>query len=128
MVKRQYHPHSVVWGKLGPVARQMRSEQTRAEHTLWEQLRAHHLAKYKCRRQHAIDRFIVDFFCREAALIIEIDGPIHEQQIEQDQEREEILADLGFRVLRFTNDQVLYHLDDVLTQILQVIENPPPRP
>ncbi len=128
MVKKQYHPHSALWNKLGPIAKQMRSEQTNGEYILWEHLRAHHLAGYKFRRQHAIDRFIVDFFCREAAQILEIDGPIHEQQIEQDQEREEILADLGFRVLRFTNDQVLYHLDDVLTQILQVIENPPPRP
>ncbi len=80
------------------------------------------LCGYKFRRQHSIDRFIVDFFCREAALIIEIDGPIHEKQVEADQERQEILTQMGFHFLRFTNDQVLHHIDDVLSQITQFLK------
>jgi very-short-patch-repair endonuclease len=128
MVKKQYHPQPNLWSKLEPVARQMRQEPTQAERILWERLRDGRLNGHKFRRQHAIDRFIVDFFCRAAALIIEIDGPIHEQQAEQDQERQQLLTELGFQFLRFTNDQVLHHLEDVLSQIIRAIDNPTIRP
>lgn len=62
----------------------------------------------------SIDRFIVDFVCPKHALVIEVDGDVHRQQVEADQEREEILNRLGFRVIRFTNAQVLDHTDRVL--------------
>jgi hypothetical protein len=71
-------PH--LWEKLKPVARQMRQEPTQAEDLLWQSLRNHQLLGFKFRRQHSIERFIVDFYCAEAKLVIEIDGPIHDYQ------------------------------------------------
>ncbi len=122
MAKKQYRPQSQLWSKLRPTAQQMREEPTEAEQILWDRLRDRGLNGYKFRRQHAIDRFIVDFYCREAALIIEIDGPIHEKQVEQDQERQEALTRMGFHFLRFSNDQVYDQLQSVLAQIVQALE------
>ena len=79
----------------------------------------------KFRRQHAIAGFIVDFYCVKAELVIEVDGPIHEQQHEEDAERQPILEALGLSVLRFTNDQVLDDLGYVLSTIEKHIEPQP---
>jgi ATP-dependent DNA helicase RecQ len=78
----------------------------------------------KFRRQHAIGFFIVDFICVAAKLIIEIDGEIHAtpEQAEYDASRTFTLKELGYRELRFTNQQVLTSLDDVLTEIAQVLK------
>lgn len=103
------------------LARQMRRESTPAEDLLWQRLRNRQVCGRKFRRQCSIDRFIVDFFCPEAALIIEVDGPVHDQKIEPDRDREEILKALGFRILRFTNDQVLHHMDQVIQQIMDML-------
>jgi very-short-patch-repair endonuclease len=108
-------------GKLTVVAREMRHLPTPAEDLLWQHLRGRQLAGYKFHRQYSIDRFIVDFFCASAALIVEVDGSIHQQQAEADQERELILTSYGFRVLRFTNDQVIKQMDQVLQEILTAL-------
>src|SRR5262245_18256186 len=71
----------------------------------------------KFRRQHGIDKFIVDFYCHEARLIIEVDGFIHEYSVEEDAIRQEYLEGLGFRVIRFTNDDVLNTLENVIGRI-----------
>ncbi|MFL5803128.1 MAG: endonuclease domain-containing protein [Roseiflexaceae bacterium] len=81
-------------------ARQLRQEQTASEALLWEQLRARRLGGYKFRRQHALGRFIVDFYCAEHRLIIELDGPIHTQQHERDEAREEALNIQGYTISR----------------------------
>ena len=99
----------------------MRHAPTPAEDLLWRVLRGRQLDGYKFRRQRPIDRFIVDFACPRAALIIEMDGEIHPQQVELDQEREQILAEHGYRILRFTNEKVLKQTDRVLQQILQAL-------
>ncbi len=70
----------------------------------------------KFRRQHSIDRFIVDFYCAELQLVIEIDGPIHELP-NADAERQRFLESMGLRVLRFSNDEVLNAIDHVLRRI-----------
>ncbi len=121
MVKHYSHQDLKLRGKLRAVARQMRQDPTSAEDLLWQRLRGRQLAGLKFNRQFLIDRFIVDFYCASAALIVEVDGEVHQQQIEADQEREHILMALGFRVIRFTNDQVLEQTDQVLEQILQPI-------
>lgn len=108
-------------GKLRTIARQMRHEPTPAENLLWDRLRDRQLSGYKFHRQQLIDRFIVDFFCPSAALIVEVDGDIHQQQVEADHEREQLLASLGFRVIRFTNTEVLTQINQVLLQILEVL-------
>jgi very-short-patch-repair endonuclease len=79
------------------------------------------------RRQHAIDRFLVDFYCAEASLVIEVDGPIHQQQVERDLEREKALATRGLTVLRFRNDEVLDDVTSVLARIAAYLTpNPSP--
>jgi len=69
-----------LWAKLRPLAQQMRLEPTLAEQRMWQYLRKRQLG-VKFRRQHVIDRFIVDFYAREARLIIEVDGPIHQYTV-----------------------------------------------
>jgi very-short-patch-repair endonuclease len=113
-------------GKLRTAARQMRQEPTPAEAWLWQRLRGRQLSGHRFHRQYTIDRFIVDFFCSSAAVIIEVDGDIHQQQVEADQDREQFLAGLGYRVLRFPNTQVLDQTDQVLQQILEALAEDPP--
>lgn len=106
-----------VWIKLKPLTKEKRSVPTAAEAALWQALRAHRFAGSKFRRQHAIGRFIVDFYCSKAGLVIEVDGPIHEYSRGDDQERQAFLEKLGLRVLRFNNDAVLNNRNEVLRVI-----------
>src|SRR4051812_15603413 len=92
-----------LYAKTKLLAREMRREPTGAENHLWQRIRKQQVLGFKFRRQHTIDRFIVDFFCTEARLVIEVDGIIHDDQQEADQLRTEFLENLGLRVLRFTN-------------------------
>ena len=94
----------------------MRREQTPCEQILWQHLRGGKLG-VKVRRQHPVGRFIADFCCIERHLIIEVDGSVHQQQCERDAERTLMLEALGYRVLRFTNQQVLYETAAVLVRI-----------
>jgi very-short-patch-repair endonuclease len=98
------------------MARANRKEPTRAEQLLWEALRGNQLGQ-RFRRQHAILSFIVDFVCLEAKLIIEADGEIHLDQGEYDTQRTEMLASLGYRVIRFANQEIEEKLVNVLTLI-----------
>ena len=110
-----------LWAKLKPLARQMRHQPTPAEDRLWQHLRNRRLQGAKFRRQHAINRFIVDFYCPAARLIIEVDGTIHEYTPEEDAVRQAFLEAQGFRVLRFTNGEVIRSLDAVLERIGEVL-------
>jgi very-short-patch-repair endonuclease len=98
-------------------AKQLRLEMTRAERILWQQVRGGRFFNLHFRRQQIIDGFIVDFYCHAAALVIEVDGSVHEQQREEDAERDAALALRGLRVLRFTNDDVAQRLDSVLGRL-----------
>ena len=117
-----------VWQKLRPKARAIRHESTVAEERLWEQLRGRKLRGLKFRRQHTIDRFVVDFYCADAGLVIEIDGAVHDEQREQDEARQARLETLGLRVLRFKNESIMTSLRDVLNSIAQSVENNSPSP
>jgi primosomal protein N' len=112
-------PH--LWQLLKTFARQMRYAATPAENILWQRLRNRRLGGYRFRRQHALERFIVDFLCAEAKLIIEVDGAIHQYTPAEDALRQQFLEALGFRVLRFTNEAVLRQLDQVLYEIEKTI-------
>jgi len=105
------------WDRLKPLARQMRHEPTPAEELLWQRLRNRQIAGAKFRRQHAVERFIVDFYCSEARLVIEIDGPIHDYTPAEDALRQEFLESLGLRVIRFANDEVQTGIERVIRQI-----------
>jgi len=114
---KPFHSTPKQWRQLKPVARGMRHEPTPAEEVLWQALRNRKVAGAKFRRQFTIDRFIVDFYCAEAKLVIEVDGEIHRQQEAEDQVRQTFLESQGFRVLRFENEEVLKRIDTVLTHI-----------
>ncbi len=117
------------WKTLKPLARDNRKNPTQAEAILWEELRDRKLDGHKFRRQHPMDSFIVDFVQIENQLIVEIDGPIH-QEVDNpnyDEYRTLLLNEKGFRVIRFTNDEVLSNLEGVLTKIkANLILNPYP--
>jgi ATP-dependent DNA helicase RecG len=99
---------------------------TQAETILWECLRNKNLT-YKFRRQHIIDIFIADFICIEKKLIIEVDGGYHKtiEQKEADEMRTEILNELGFKVIRFNNEEVIGNFDAVLKKINTTLESLP---
>ena len=105
-------------------ARELRHPQTPAEATLWRYLRDRNLG-YKFRRQHPIDRFIIDFYCAAAKLCIEIDGSSHfeKEQEEYDKARTEILQELGYQVIRFTNNDVRYNVHEVVDEIIKEVEH-----
>lgn len=100
-------------------ARSLRALQTNAEAKLWQALRNRRLARWKFRRQHPIDRYIVDFVTLDGKLIVEVDGATHSTAIEinGDQIRTEILESLGFLVVRVTNADVYENLEGVLEMI-----------
>jgi very-short-patch-repair endonuclease len=95
-------------------ARLLRKNMTEAEKILWRFLSDRGMCKFKFRRQHPINGFIIDFFCPEKKLAVEIDGDIHNDQKEYDQERRYILESQGIKFLRFNNNQVLNDIDFVL--------------
>jgi very-short-patch-repair endonuclease len=97
-------------------ARELRRDMTSAESILWRELRANKLGVH-FRRQQIISGFIVDFYCHKAGLVIEVDGDIHDLQQEEDFRRELVLADLGLRIVRFRNDEILRDLPIVLRTI-----------
>jgi very-short-patch-repair endonuclease len=87
-------------------AKELRREMTPTEKILWNELRANKLG-VRFRRQQIIQGFIVDFYCHKAALVVEVDGDIHDLQQEEDARREEALSALGLRIVRFKNDEVV---------------------
>src|SRR5688572_6229456 len=112
-------PHRIVRGQpVSPakiaLAKEMRRAMTDAEQLLWHALRGSRLADLHFRRQQIVYGYIADFYCHSAALVVEVDGPIHEGQRDQDVARDLDLAGQGFRTLRFTNDQVTSDLSTVL--------------
>lgn len=110
-----------LWYKLRSIARQMRREPTVAENYLWDSLRRRKIDSVKFRRQHVIGRFIVDFYAPDAKLIIEVDGAIHQYTQEEDTIRQVFLEAQGYRVLRFTNEQVMTQRGAVLDAIRAVL-------
>ena len=99
-------------------AKELRKSATIPEKILWSALRARQLGGLKFRRQHPIEPYVVDFYCAEAKLIVELDGESHEGRQAYDRQREAFLRKLGLTVLRVTNDDVLDNLDGVALAIL----------
>ena len=105
--------------------RNLRRAQTDAEIHLWRHLRNRLLVGHKFRRQHAIGKYVADLVCEEAKLVVEIDGGQHLDRTEQDLVRTRFLESLGYRVIRFWNDEVLTKTDAVLGEILRLLEERP---
>jgi len=115
---------SKTWQALKDHARENRKNPTEAEDALWQAVRNSSLG-FRFRRQHAIGRFLVDFVCIEKKLIVEVDGAIHQNQIREDEERKVILEHEGFRVIRFTNTEVLQQLPFVIEKIKSALFSSP---
>jgi very-short-patch-repair endonuclease len=100
-------------------ARRLRAKQTSAEARLWRALRNRRLARWKFRRQHPIDRYIVDFVCVDGKLIVEVDGATHSTGLElsHDAERTRVLESFGFHIIRVTNTDVYENLEGVQEEI-----------
>ena len=93
--------------EIDAAARRLRHNLTPAEQLLSSALKGKQLNGLKFRCQHPVGRFIVDFFCPQSKLVIELDGAIHDEQIEYDTARTEQFKTYGYRVLRFRNEEVL---------------------
>jgi uroporphyrinogen-III synthase len=106
-------------------AQYLRKNQTYAERLLWKILKSRKFENLKFRRQHPIDNYIVDFYCKEKGLIIEIDGPFHEDDEKKmkDKIRQRYLESKGYRILRFKDSEITRSVDNVLTKILSFLEN-----
>ena len=121
---------------LQPIAHKLRGQMTRAEACLWKYvLRARQMKGFQFRRQRPVLRYVADFMCKELMLVIEVDGGIHGDPIieRKDVERQHDLENIGFTVLRFTNDEVLNNIKGVFEAIEYWIEEkentvPPPAP
>jgi very-short-patch-repair endonuclease len=100
-------------------ARKLRLSQTSAEAKLWQALRNRRLGRWKFRRQHAIDRYVVDFVTLDGKLIVEVDGVTHSEpsEIEKDRVRSKVLEACGFLVVRVSNTDVYDNLEGVLEMI-----------
>ena len=100
-------------------ANALKKEMTEAEKFLWENLRNRKLNNLKFRRQHPIGKFILDFYCHEKMVAVEVDGRIHntEEMRERDEGRTYMLAEWGIKVIRFTNEEVINELHAVLETI-----------
>ena len=103
-------------------AKSMRHTATDAEHILWQLLRAKRFMDLKFRRQHVIEPYIVDFYCHEIGLVVELDGSQHgtDDAIEYDAERTKFLEALGLTVVRYWNHDVLARMNVVLEDLWNV--------
>ncbi len=111
-------------------ARELRQTETAAEKTLWAALRNRGLAGLKFRRQHPYAQFVLDFYCAEKMLAVEVDGGIHQEsdRADHDEARTIFLAQHRVRVLRFKNEDIEQDLPGVLKQIAAVALTPGPSP
>jgi very-short-patch-repair endonuclease len=115
-------PHNIIRGQkvnsdLVARAKELRRTMTPAENILWQELRGNRLGGFHFRRQQIISRYIADFYCHAAALVVELDGEIHESQRERDQARDAVIRDYDILVMRVKNQEVEENLQTVLKRI-----------
>lgn len=106
---------------LKQIRKNLRKQATPQEVILWSRLKNGRLG-YKFRRQHSFGKYIADFYCREKAFIIELDGSQHLEQKEYDNERSRFFKKRGLRVLRFWNNEVNINIEGVTTRIIEALE------
>src|SRR5687768_15017647 len=108
------------------LAQRLRNNATDAERHLWRHLSRRQLGGYTFSRQIPVGRFVCDFMCREARLVVEVDGGQHDDRSPLDAERTEWIESEGYRVLRFWNNEVLENTDGVLQSILERLKTAHP--
>ena len=112
------------YSKILSYARELRNNQTKAEKFFWSKVRNRLLSDFKFNRQYIIEYensgyFIVDCYCHEKKLIVEIDGKIHLKKLDEDQNREAMHKEMGYNVLRLKNEEVLNDWINVEIKLLQ---------
>ena len=109
--------------KMNILARNLRKNSTPQEQKLWNLLRNRQLKNLKFKRQYPIGEYIVDFVCKEKKIIIELDGSQHnfEENIKNDNERTEYLENLGFKVIRFWNNEIENNIDGVILELYKYL-------
>ncbi len=113
----------IYYAQLKDWAKKMRSNPTEAESILRDYVRAKNLG-HKFLFQYIIGPFIVDFFCPDCKLIIEVDGGYHSEPLQEydDELRTQMLEELGYKVIRFSNERVLYDIDNVVNEIGSLLQ------
>lgn len=109
-------------------ARELRQVETETEKIMWEMLRGRRLNGLKFRRQHPYEHYVLDFFCVEHQLVVELDGSVHDilDQAAYDKERTNFLNERGLRVIRFGNEEIKKNLASVLRRIVEATNQPHP--
>ncbi len=102
-------------------ARKLRRSSTDVERKLWHRIRDKQVEGFRFRRQRPIEKYIVDFICLEARLIVELDGGQHAENVAHDQKRSAFLHERGYRVLRFWNSEVIENIEGVLERLREVL-------
>ncbi len=108
--------------KLKELARDLRKHSTLGEVLLWNRIRNRQLRGYKFLRQRPVGSYIVDFFCRELSLAIEIDGGSHDRKLQEDRDREQWLETCGILVIRFMESDVRSNMEGALQRLCECIE------
>ena len=103
---------------------ELRNNMPLAERILWSKLKSKQLEGFKFRRQYEVQGFIIDFYCSEKKLAIELDGESHvgEKNQARDLVREKVIQDFGIGVIRFSNSQIYNNLNGVLLEVLRVLK------
>ena len=121
-------PSPALRGKVGmgvrrivAAARKLRRSTTDVERKLWHRIRDKQIEGFRFRRQRPVGRFIVDFICLDARLIVELDGGQHAENVAHDKKRSAFLESLGYRVLRFWNNEVIENMDGVLERLREAL-------
>ena len=111
--------------ELKEIRKELRKNMTPAEIKFWTLAKNKQIAGIKFRRQHSINRYVVDFYCASEKLIIELDGESHRNAIREqsDLEKDETLRMLGYRVLRFSNSEVFHQTEYIIEQIKRSLKN-----
>ena len=110
--------------ELRELSKNNRKKLTRSEEKIWKEVLMKRKTRYKFLRQKPIDRFILDFYCSELNLAIEIDGNSHDKKKNYDEARDMFLNQIGIRTMRFTNNEVLNNIEDVKRKIINFISPP----
>ena len=120
---KKYHLRyrdSLTWA-----ARKNRKNETEAEEKLWNEVLRKRQTGYKFVRQKPIDRFVVDFYCSELSLAIEVDGNSHDKKLERDESRDNFLKVCGIKTLRFTNEEILEEIEEVKDKLRNELKSCP---
>lgn len=103
-------------------ARTLRKEQTKSEKIVWELLRKRKFCNCKFRRQHVIEGFVLDFYCHELKLGVEVDGSVHNNRKEYDRLRQEIIESEGISIIRFSNKEIAKDITNVMRKLEEIIK------